>query len=357
MGTGVFRKRWHYRPERVRRRRLYITAPTPPGTISLTEPVAYQTFQRDAGGKADIPTTGTYTGIPSTITENFNEGSYGTAVAAPTGGTFATKYPLAAVGSGAVRVRFSNDTSINAVVTPILVGDVWGVGGQSNADGRGDGNRAYTGPNNYASKLNVSDAPALMVDPTGITGSSAGSPWPLLATAIGNAGVPVQFINRGVGGTSITQWLPGGGNYEVLIAALRTVTTAPAGVLFWQGETDAVNGMSAATYYGHLLTLSQAVFEDLGCDLWIYILQNCTDGSAAAGQAAIQSAQNRAILELPRVRKAATLSDLTTNDGFHLTSAVNQGLVASRTFTSLQDAGWYTSAAGGQIQSRVFLGM
>lgn len=346
--AAIWRPQPVYPPYQPQSRRTAQGSP-PAAAITLSTPVAYQTFQRDATGRADIALSGTYTGSPASIEADFAGRGYTAAVASPSGGTFSSKSPLRTTGSGTLTVRHSDNVAVTATATPVLVGDVWAGYGQSNVTGRGTNNQSYTGTSNYGSKLNSSNAPALMADPAGVdsNGTPTGSFWPLLATLVANAGVPFQAIVRGAGGTSITAFLPDGGNYSTLITAVRLVTTAPRGVIFWQGETDAVNGMSASTYYSNLVTLASGVHGDLGCNLWVVRLQNCTDSGAAAGLAAIQSAQARAFAECPYVTQLCDLSDISTDDGFHLQTDAHLSTAATRMFAGMQAAGHYTTASTG----------
>lgn len=64
----------------------------------------------------------------------------------------------------------------------------------------------------------------------------------------------VTLIPICMGGTSVTDWIPGGGQHAKLFLAVRRMIAAgiPLGslsaILWQQGETDAANGMSQATY-------------------------------------------------------------------------------------------------------------
>jgi hypothetical protein len=319
------------------------------GTVTPTQPVAYQTFQRDSAGYADIPVAGSYLGTPTTLEASFAGRSYLTAVSAPAGGAYSAKVKRQATGAGDCVVRFSNSTGVTGTATPVLVGDVWVVYGQSNATGRGTNDQSFTGPSGYGSKLYTSNVPALLADPTGIdsNGTPAGSAWPLLGTLIANAGVPVQFVARGAGGTSIAALLSGSTPYTTMRTAARAVTTAPRGVIYWQGETDAAAGMDAATYYANLASLAASVYADLGCCLWVVRLQACTDGAAAAGLAAIHAAQDRAAAECPYVVQVCDLSDLATDDGFHLQSDTKLQTAATRMFAGMQNMGLYAAVQSG----------
>lgn len=292
-------------------------------SISVTSPVTEQLFQRDrlgAGqGKSDIRITGTYVGSPVSIEASWNGGSFVTIVSSPSGGTFSSKLPLQSVGNGTLVVRFSDDISVSASVSNVKVGSRFVLAGQSNSSGRGTNNQSYTGVANWASLFKNSYLWDVLADPTDDAtgqvdsvsddGTAAGSPWPLLGTSItNNGGVPVAFIPCALGGTGIVSWLPGSDPFDRTTLfgsmAYRAIVGSGAGgveaVLMLQGETDALNGMSAATYYGHGVTFSAAIRKWMGCPVvWGKL------GSSSGGYAAIQSAIDRLVAECPDVLAAA----------------------------------------------------
>lgn len=349
MGVGIFRRPPRYAPTRRDKRRRFITAPTPPGTVSLTTPVAHQLFQREGigagGGKADIPIVGTYTGTPTAIEASFNGGAYATVVASPSGGTFSTKLPRQSVGAGTLTVRFTNDTGISTTVANVKVGDLYIVDGQSNADGRGTSNQSYSGTAGWASKFY--SAWAELTDPTGNTGSSAGSCWPLLANSIvGTGAVPVAFINLAIGGTSITTHLESGGDFNDIKTYLaNSGNRICRAVLWWQGETDAIAAMSQATYYGHLQALAESCRDELGAKLIPCKLQN-SSGIADVDEARILAAIGQAWEQDQYTETGPDFSDLASDDSFHLQSNGNLATAATRWYAILEPL-YYVASAGG----------
>ena len=160
------------------------------------------------------------------------------------------------------------------------------IAGQSNASGRGTSaqlwanttlipksfNNAYT----ITVLVDPSDSSAGQVDAVSIDVAAAGSVWPLVADDImNNEGVVPLFVPCAMGGTSITDWLPGADHedrttlYGSMVYRAKQAWTygAQKCVLWHLGESDALAGMTRATYNGHLDTLANAVVADLGVPL------------------------------------------------------------------------------------------
>lgn len=231
--------------------------------------------------------------------------------------------------------------------------DTFVIAGQSNASGRGDTNQPYSGTgvsrmfgNDYVLK-DISDPVDILtnqVDAVSNDTEAAGSVWPLVASGVvADTGKPVLLVPCAKGGTSITQWLPGADHQDrtTLYGSMifRALQAANYGVLrmvlWWQGESDAISGMSTATYQGHLQTISDAVFADLGIPLVPAKLQ--TSAAEAGYTNANRDKINAAIGNLwgtGHVVAGPDLSVLTTDDAFHI-----------KTNTNLEDASdlWITS--------------
>src|SRR5206468_3737429 len=99
---------------------------------------------------------------------------------------------------------------------------------------------------------------------------------------------PIGVIPTGAGGTSITQWLSGQALYIAMKAAIQAVGGCDA-ILWWQGETDALNAMSQSTYHTNLASFVGSVWADLACPVIACRLQTFT-GATAPNQAAINAA-------------------------------------------------------------------
>lgn len=238
--------------------------------------------------------------------------------------------------------------------------DIFVIGGQSNASGRGTNNQVYSHasliPLNFANDYRIKR----LVDPYDINtnqvdtvssdggGAAAAGSWiPLLATQLmTETGRAPVFVPCAKGGVSITSWLPGADHadrstlYGSMVYRARQAMAYGTlrCVLWWQGETDAEAGMSQATYNGHLDTIANAVMTDLGIPLMPCKLQNSsiiTDANELAINAAIAEAwgDNANVLDGP------DFSDITSDDDYHLKTNGNLQTAADRWFTAIDAAG------------------
>lgn len=105
-------------------------------------------------------------------------------------------------------------------------------------------------------------------------------------------------------------------------------------MLWWQGETDAIAGMSQATYIACLDLLADSSHADLGARLMPCLLQRCT-GITGTRLAPINRAIAEAWNDNPHVVAGPDLSDMTTDDGYYLESDTSLHTVAGRWWAAL----------------------
>jgi hypothetical protein len=249
------------------------------GTVVITTPTQYRTFQRTTDGSlagtpggttGSISITGTYTGSPTAIEASFNGGAYVTIDAAPAGGTYSATLTGQTAGQGTLTVRFTNDTSVSATVADVGIGDVVLIVGQSNAEGRLTAAQSYSHATLKGTMFaQGASAWANLADPTD-SGTSNGSYWPLLATEwMTDQSVPVAFITGAAGGSGLVDgaWQPGGANY---ITATGRVTTSGVNsvrlVIKYQGETDALVPVTRANYLAALILETDGYAADVAGD-------------------------------------------------------------------------------------------
>jgi hypothetical protein len=234
------------------------------------------------------------------------------------------------------------------------IGDVYIIGGQSNASGRGTTNQTVTSPagnptlkatnfqNSYVWGILTDpfDSNTNQVDSVSSNDAAGASCWiPLATTYLSNRGYPVAFVPCPLQGTSITAWQPGADHqnratlYGSMVYRYFQVGGAKA-LLWWQGETDANAGMSAATYQGHLETIANAWNADTGLKMYVTKLQNCTGADVTT----INSAIVAAIAANAFIEAGPDLSDITTDDTFHLTTTTKLQTAADRWWTILNAA-------------------
>jgi hypothetical protein len=247
-------------------------------TLTISTPAQYKCFQRGSDNKADILITGTFTGLtPIGVDATWNGGLWTALSSFSTGsGTFSGTLPAQNAGQGTLTIRDVDSPAVTASKTYVGIGDVYLCAGQSNCAGELDNFQSYSHATLKATMWGFNGTPAWadLVDPTGAN-TAKGSVWPLLATLImADQGVPVAFIPTGVGSTTLVygsaHWAHGGTRYNDAVA--RYGNAAPAGlkaILWYQGESDALNGATQAAY---ITALSQ-MLDDFQTDLGLSAVQ------------------------------------------------------------------------------------
>jgi hypothetical protein len=246
--------------------------------ITIDTPVSYRVFQR-SGTTGSIYVTGSYTGSPTAIEGSFNGGSFSTFVASPSGGIYSGSLTGQAQGQGSLTVRFTNDTSSSAITNFIGIGDVFIIAGQSNAAGYSNGPNYSYSPTlkgglfgndyNWKQLADPTDDATNQVDSVSIDLSCNGSAWTVLSTYyMQSVGVPVAFVPCALTSTSGSSWQPGANHFDRATLygsmAYRALQTGAKAVLYWQGEDDAIQGTSEATYNSYIDNLANSVQSDLG---------------------------------------------------------------------------------------------
>lgn len=270
------------------------------GTITITSPVQWQTFQRNAtglgAGTASIPVSGTWADGPSgsqIIEASWNGAAYATLATVTAGsglsGSYSGTLTGQAAGQGTLTVRFKNLTSASASKTFVGVGDVFLVAGQSNAVGFMTANQTYSHATlkaaaygSTAADLSANGPWKEGNDPFN-SAAGQGSPWPLLATwHMQDQGVPCAFIEAAIGGRALandpgnatnnpwywTKYRPDTGAQPAGYAKITAQVTASGvnsvkGVLWYQGENDADGLVDQPTYLGAFLEFVNNIHADL----------------------------------------------------------------------------------------------
>jgi hypothetical protein len=244
----------------------------------------------------------------------------------------------------------ANQTGVTASAAYVGIGDVLVIAGQSNASGRGTNSQSYSHATLKASLFGNDYTWRELADPTDSitnqgdaiskeTSQAGGSLWPLLATSfLADQGVPVAFIPCAKGGTRIADWLPGVNHQDraTLYGSMvyRALQSGCKAVLWWQGEGDAQDGTSQATYNSRLDSLANEIQADLGVKLMPCKLQNIT----AAGETGINAAIAEAWGDNANVLTGPDLSDIATDDDVHLQTDAKLLDAAGRWWAALQTA-------------------
>lgn len=315
--------------------------------VTITDPKPLSVIQR-VGSSGTISIKGSVSG-PVDIEAKFGNAEW-SQIGDDVNGSFTLSLTNQPIGQGALEVRSIGTLGPGTIIGPISIGDVFIIAGQSNASGRGDNLQLYSSTtfrsflfgNDYLWKelVDQTDSGTAQADNVSLDASPGGSVWPLVAgDYVAATSIPVAFIPCALGGSSITQWLPGMNHqdratlYGSMIFRALSVGGCKA-VLWWQGETDALAGMSTATYQTHLANLAAAVMADLGVKILPCKLQN---SSAITDSAEAQI--NTAIANLwagdPNVGTGPDLSDLASDDGFHLKTNSKLSAAAGRWSSAL----------------------
>ena len=246
------------------------------------------------------------------------------------------------------------------VVRDLLVGDLWILAGQSNMAGQAlmrdvevpspavhlfDMARRWRPAAEPLHRLSTSPDPAhrgwsaweqeqrRAYDDAGLLGAGPGLPFG--RAYHGETGVPVGLIATAQGASTLAEWSPtladagGGSLYGSLLLSLRGAGGRVAGVLWYQGESEALDRVPA-TFREDLAALRQAIRSDAGDERLPFIhvqLGRCAVNLSDDGDerwSRVREWQR----EFDASGMAATV-DLALEDGLHL-SALSQKRLGQR---------------------------
>ena len=236
----------------------------------------------------------------------------------------------------------------------ILVGDLWILAGQSNMEGVGDLIEVETPhPLVHSFQSREEWAPAeeplhwLGESPRSIHHALWGTPMPetsaprdpnrnkgaglgltFAKARVEETGVPIGLIPAAHGGTSMQQWEPsrknqrGASLYGATLERVKAIGTDVAGILWYQGESDA-NPADAALYEARMTELVQSFRADLGQDdlpfyyvqLGGFISEPTPDG--VSGWNRIRESQRVWQNSVPNTAMVSAI-DLGLDDGIHI---------------------------------------
>jgi len=326
-------------------------------TISFS-PVVNFPYQR-TGTTTTINFPVTWTGTPTTIEYSVDSGAWTEGDASPVGGSSTIAVPLQA-GTSNVAFRFSNDVAVTAA-SNVIVGDIFAVIGQSNGQGAGTNNQTFTaGATATAYNFGNNDVRSLLADPYDSNvgqidaisqdGSNGGS-WVVRFANyyLQELDVPVGFIPCCKGGSIISEWqknstsrLGGLNLYESMERRINAVGGSVAGVIFDQGESDALNtnGTLASSYETDLNQLFTDIQATFPCKFIIRQLQTLPstyqgDGTTT-GEIPIRSSQNAVANSRFDTYISVSMADINLvdegGDGIHFKTNGELDLVGSRMF-------------------------
>ena len=236
----------------------------------------------------------------------------------------------------------------------VLVGDLWILAGQSNMEGSADLVEVET-PHSLVHSFQSREEWATAEEPLHWLGESprvvhhaiwgltkpetipprdpqrtkgAGLGLTFAKELVEKAGVPIGLIPAAHGGTSMQQWDPAlrdrGGEslYGATVERFRAIGGKVAGILWYQGESDA-NSSDAAQYQQRMTALIQAFRDDFGQpDLPFYLVQlggwvNDPALDLITGWNRVRETQRTLPETLPNVATVSAI-DLGLDDGIHI---------------------------------------
>ena len=341
------------------------------GTLAITTPAPWQTYQRDGSNHASIPIAFSWAGGPTgsqAIEASLAGGAYATiatiTAGAGTSGTAsgslsATVTPFTPGVQGTLTIRFASSTGIFATATDVGVGDIIVAGGQSNAVGDLDALQVYT--NGSGLKATCYDGAAWKegIDPLFGVHSISGSIWPLVATHhMNDQGVPCGIVSVAIGGRSLvnTDWYwtkyrfdlgTQAGGYPFMTSTIAAAAVGANGVraFFWyQGENDSDLGTARPAYAAALTALANNLNADVVGTPKLMVVQ-VSSNSSNVFPAPIALAQTDAVAGGGNLLGTACQYDL--HNGLHMTDNAQGAVLAGRVWALSKSEVWGgTSGAG-----------
>jgi sialate O-acetylesterase len=318
--------------------------------VTVKEPAPHRVYQRDRGGRATIPIVFESNQKGATVA-SFSLASGGEAagnirlednklVGVPVGGPYEFN----------VVVKDADGTGVGVHVGPVYVGDLWILAGQSNMEGVGDLidvepsqpgvmllgmdgtwrqaeeplHWLVDSPDPVHSGDAKTRAERSAAQHKGRT-KGAGLGLPFATMMVQQTNVPVGLIACAHGGTSLAQWSPEkkneGGNslYGSMLRQLKLAGERFTGVLWYQGESDAMSGAGDA-YHKNFTAFINAVRDDLRQpDLPFYFVQigRFINGADPKGWNTVQDAQRRIPERVPNTAVISVV-DLELDDLIHV---------------------------------------
>ncbi len=215
------------------------------GTCSLMKPAKWQYRLATHAG---VPRQESWQDI--SVKQQANEWSG--AVHVPAGGWYKLE----------IRAQQNEATIGQGVVSPIGVGEVFVVAGQSYAAGANDElisvddvEKRVVAYDAHTGKWQIANDPQPNV-------GDGGTIWPPLGDLlVPLLDVPVGFVNVSFGGTASRQWLPGEPLYANMVDVGRSIGRFRA-VLWQQGESDVIEKVNAVTYVRNLSKIRRGLEKE-----------------------------------------------------------------------------------------------
>jgi hypothetical protein len=152
-------------------------------------------------------------------------------------------------------------------VEPVGIGEVFLIAGQSYAANCNDERLKVAEPQKRVACLDPKTGAWRVADdpqPGASNYKDGGTIWPAFGDGlVKQLEVPVGFANVAWQGTSSAQWMPGQALHKALIGAATKLGRFRA-VLWQQGESDVIGGVSEDTYVANITAIRDALAKEVG---------------------------------------------------------------------------------------------
>lgn len=340
-----------------------------PSPITINAPAERQVIQRGADNRADVTISGNVSGAPERIEARVTDPVSGVGSAwqdinaSLASGKFTGVLPAVLAGGWyQLQVRTVDHGIANDPVLrdKVGVGDVYVTAGQSNSANHGG--PAYTPTDDrVVARTSVSGnswVKAADPQPIATSNNNKGSVWSRLGDLlVARTNVPIAFVSVGVGGSQLSQWTTGTGNfYDTRLKPV--VQSFPANgfraVLFHQGESDSLASTPTAVYQARLTQLIDQSRADAGWTIPWYISRASTHPSSSLNQELpVTAGQRNVVYADPLVFFGPRTDD------FHLQAKVIDGVHFNETGFADFAAQWSDTLTGvraGQVVNSSFEG-
>lgn len=259
-----------------------IIRPTPHTVVQRRGYVPHRSGAHEPGGPAlgfaDIPVECQWTGAPNDLTLEYRsapfeeDGAGGSAwsplAASVDGDRLRGQARVAAGPWKRLELRLVREGEVVAQqsVAPVGVGEVFVIAGQSYASNANDERLKVHGEGQPVAAFDAATGLWRVADDPQPTpdGSDGGSIWPAFGDLLApHLGTPVGLANVAYGGTSSSQWAPGGGLHRRLVETGKALGRFRA-VLWQQGESDVIAGLSTDDYVKNVAAIRDAAVEGWG---------------------------------------------------------------------------------------------
>lgn len=299
-------------------------------SITVYSPAAYQVFQRNESGVGTITIRGRVENFPLPYNIEAQWDGEWVGVATSTTQDFQGWLPDAAAGQHTLEVRLTESPDTVTTVDYVGIGDVFALGGQSNAVGQGRSNQIYSNATLKAGLYTLGGVWKELKDPVSVgagadplyeVNPATGSMWPLVATDLLAArNVPIAFIPCASNGQGAYSWQPVilGGIYDpntLLGACVNRIqwVGGAAGVLWVGGEENVKLRTSARTYADSMEAVAAAFWDCCQVRVYLSYIQRIDHtGHTEAAWAEVNAGVQLAIDESDAILPGADFREIET---------------------------------------------